>query len=84
MKKNHAAIVILLLLVITAIVWIVTKSNSTGISLCILALCAFLALDSAVDYWRRRPQGKRAVYQLALTLVGCCGVIVYLVCTLCR
>ena len=84
MKKNHAAIVILLLLAITAIVWIVTKSNSTGISLCIIALCAFLALDSVVDYWRRKPQGKRTVYQLGLTLLGCVSVIIYLVCTLCR
>ena len=82
MKRNYAAIVIAILLVITAIAWIAAKSNDMWVSLCIMLLCVFLMLDSVVDYWRRKPRGKRVVCQLSLTLLGCSGVIIYLICKL--
>ena len=84
MKRNHAVIVVTILLVIIAIAWIVAKSSDIWISLCIMVLCAFLMLESVIEYWRRRPRGKRVVCQLALTLLGCGGVIIYLICTLYR
>lgn len=84
MEKKKAAIIIVLLLAIMAAACIISDANTAVMSLCVMALCLFVAVDSVADYLRRRPKGKRAVYQLCLTVAGCCTVICYLAYTLCH